>query len=44
MPGATPLRPVIHFLVHRDGVRAFHLAYPALDPVSAEKRTVMTND
>jgi hypothetical protein len=30
-PGETPYRPQIRFLVRPDGLRAFHLAYPALE-------------
>jgi hypothetical protein len=37
-------RPVVRFAVHRDGLRAFHLAYPALTSVPAEKRTALDGD
>jgi hypothetical protein len=40
-PADTTFRPVIRFAVHREGLRAFHLAYPALANVPAEKRTAM---
>ncbi|HXG09168.1 MAG TPA: hypothetical protein VNK04_05205 [Gemmataceae bacterium] len=30
-PGETPYRPQVRFLVRPDGLRAFHLAYPALE-------------
>jgi hypothetical protein len=43
-PGAAPFRPVVRFVVRRDGLRAFHLAYPALTNVPAEKRTVLEDD
>src|SRR5262249_31667521 len=31
------LRPEVRFLIHPDGVRTFHLTYPALDPLPAPK-------
>jgi hypothetical protein len=30
-PGEPPYRPVIRFLVRADGLRAYYLAYPALE-------------
>lgn len=39
-PGEPPYRPMIRFRVHPDGLRAYHLAYPALEalhvPMSRE--------
>jgi hypothetical protein len=32
-PGDIPYRPLIRFRVHSDGVRAYYLAYPALEPL-----------
>ncbi len=43
-PNDPPLRPVVRFLVRPDGLRAFHLAYPALNAVDAAKRTVMSDE
>jgi len=43
-PGDTPLHPVIRFVVHHDGLRAFHLAYPALNSIPAEKRAALDGD
>ena len=30
-PGEAPYRPQLRFLVRPDGLRSFHLAYPALE-------------
>jgi hypothetical protein len=30
-PGEPPYRPIIRFLVQPDGLRAYYLAYPALE-------------
>ena len=43
-PDDPTFRPVVRFVVHRDGLRAFHLAYPALNSVPAEKRTAIDAD
>jgi hypothetical protein len=32
-PGDPPYRPQIRFLVRPDSLRAYHLAYPALEPL-----------
>jgi hypothetical protein len=32
-PGDPPYRPQVRFLVHPDGLRTYHLAYPALEPL-----------
>jgi hypothetical protein len=37
-PGEPAPRFSIRFLVHRDGVETYHLSYPALGPVAAEKK------
>jgi hypothetical protein len=33
-PGELPYRPLIRFRVHADGVRAYYLAYPALEALN----------
>jgi hypothetical protein len=38
-PGGPAPRFQVRFLVHRDGVETYHLAYPALGPVAAEKKS-----
>jgi len=42
-PGDT-FHPVIRFVVHHDGLRAFHLAYPTLNSIPVEKRTAMDGE
>jgi hypothetical protein len=37
LPGETPPRIQVRFLVHSDGERTFHLAYPVLDALQIEK-------
>jgi hypothetical protein len=32
-PGEPPYRPQVRFLVHPEGLRTYHLAYPALEPL-----------
>ena len=32
-PGDPPYRPQVRFLIQRDGLRSYHLAYPALRPL-----------
>jgi hypothetical protein len=32
-PGDPPYRPQVRFLLHPDGLRTYHLAYPALEPL-----------
>ena len=39
-PGEPPYRPVIRFQVHPDGLQAYYLAYPALEPLGV----VMTRE
>ena len=43
-PAAPPFRPEIRFVVHKDGLRSFHAALPALEGIRIPKRTVMTDD
>lgn len=43
-PGEAPVRVGIRFVVHKDGLRVFHLAYPLLDAVVAEKRAVLSSE
>ncbi len=40
LPGELPYRPMIRFLVHPEGMRTFHLIYPALESVPVPKRTM----
>ncbi|HEV3117456.1 MAG TPA: hypothetical protein VGY58_10400 [Gemmataceae bacterium] len=35
-PGEPPYRPIIHLRVHASGLRAYYLAYPALDPLGVQ--------
>jgi hypothetical protein len=35
--GETPFRPEVRFLVRPDALKTYHLAYPALDALSAPK-------
>ncbi len=42
--GDPPLKVTIRFVVHKNGLRAFHMAYPLLDSVVAEKRTVLSGE
>ena len=43
-PGETPPRIVIRFLVHQEALRTYHLSYPPLDPLDAEKRAVLSSE
>jgi hypothetical protein len=43
-PVAPPFRPQIRFVVHRDGMRSFHAALPALENVRVPKHTVMLDE
>jgi hypothetical protein len=43
-PGDPPVKIVIRFLIHKDGLRAFHLAYPLLDSIDVEKRAVLSGE
>jgi hypothetical protein len=36
-PGDVPYQPHIRFLVHRDGLRTYYLAYPALESLHVPK-------
>jgi hypothetical protein len=31
--GEPPYRPIVRFLVHPDGLRLYHMAYPTLEPL-----------
>ena len=44
LPDEPALRIVIRFQVHKDGTRTFHLAYPLLDLIDAEKRAVLSGE
>jgi hypothetical protein len=37
-PGEPPYRPEVRFLVRPDALKTFHLAYPAVDGLPAEKK------
>jgi hypothetical protein len=37
LPGEKPPHMQVRFLVHRDGERTLHLAYPVLEPLPIEK-------
>src|SRR5205814_162359 len=43
-PDEPPVKVVIRFLVHKDGLRTFHLAYPLLDSIDVEKRAVLSGE
>jgi len=43
-PGEPPYRPQIHFIVHPEGQRTFHLVYPALERLQVPMRTVLHQD
>jgi hypothetical protein len=43
-PAAPPFRPQLRFVVHRDGMRAFHAALPALENIRVPKHTVMPDE
>jgi hypothetical protein len=43
-PAAPPFRPQLRFVVHRDGMRSFHAALPALENIRVPKHTVMLDE
>jgi hypothetical protein len=43
-PSGPPFRPQIRFVVHRDGLRSFHAALPALESIRIPKRAVMLDE
>lgn len=44
LPDEPEVRIIIRFQVQKEGTRVFHLVYPLLDRIDAEKRTVMSAD
>ncbi len=46
LPGKTPSRPRVRFVVHVDGGRSFHAAYPALVglPIDMDRVTLQAGD
>jgi hypothetical protein len=42
--GQLPPHIILRFLVHRDALRTYHLAYPAFDSIEAEKCAVQASE
>jgi hypothetical protein len=42
--GEPPVKIVVRFVVQKEGLRAFHLAYPLIDSFDVEKRAVLSGE